>query len=314
MPAAPPQNAERTPHGGPRFRSRFGGLWTDLSNARQVLAGKLELGRLDGGQAELLNAWIEHGFVVIEDAVPHAVIDAVRSDIESAWRGDDDRNCAEYLVDGRIDVGACSPERRSSQIKLLNMHAVSKATRDAIFAPEVAGFLDLVFERPPLAMSTLAFERGTRQPLHQDTAFVGFSSPLEFAASWIALEDAVGVCGQLEYYVGSHRIDEIIFDNGERCMPAELHNEEAYPVYLQQQCQALGLERVQFAPRKGDALIWSADLVHGGSQRVDPGTTRRSLVTHYCPVDVDPSYFAQWKHSGRVRHAPGRYYAYYDRL
>jgi hypothetical protein len=68
---------------------------------------------------------------------------------------------------------------------------------------------------------------------------------------------------------------------------------------------------VRFAPRRGDVLIWSADLVHGGSSEMDPDSTRRSLVTHYCPVDREPEYFAFWKHSGRRRHDSGGYYCYY---
>lgn len=45
----------------------------------------------------------------------------------------------------------------------------------------------------------------------------------------------------------------------------------------------MGLEQKTFRPRKGDVLIWSADLVHGGSPVTDPSLTRKSLVGHYCP-------------------------------
>jgi hypothetical protein len=36
-----------------------------------------------------------------------------------------------------------------------------------------------------------------------------------------------------------------------------------------------------FFPRKGDALIWAANLLHGGSRQRDPNATRWSQVTHY---------------------------------
>ena len=51
----------------------------------------------------------------------------------------------------------------------------------------------------------------------------------------------------------------------------------------------MGLERRAFRPRKGDVLLWSADLAHGGSP-VKRNVTRRSIVTHYCPVDRNPIY------------------------
>jgi hypothetical protein len=37
-------------------------------------------------------------------------------------------------------------------------------------------------------------------------------------------------------------------------------------------------------------LLWHADLAHGGSSIVTPGVTRKSLVTHYCPIDCSPLY------------------------
>ena len=52
-----------------------------------------------------------------------------------------------------------------------------------------------------------------------------------------------------------------------------------------------GLPLQTFLPKKGDALIWSADLAHGGSQIGDPSLTRRSLVTHYTSASTKPYYF-----------------------
>jgi phytanoyl-CoA hydroxylase len=42
---------------------------------------------------------------------------------------------------------------------------------------------------------------------------------------------------------------------------------------------------------RGDVLIWSADLAHGGSAVTDPALTRNSLVGHLCPKTVEPFYF-----------------------
>ena len=57
---------------------------------------------------------------------------------------------------------------------------------------------------------------------------------------------------------------------------------------MQRQSEAAGCELVRFLPKKGDALIWHADLVHGGSPRTDRDLTRWSLVSHFCPLDVGP--------------------------
>jgi len=57
----------------------------------------------------------------------------------------------------------------------------------------------------------------------------------------------------------------------------------------------------RFLARKGDALIWAADLAHGGSPITDPRLTRRSLVTHYTPESTAPAYFRALPTEKRVR-------------
>ena len=45
--------------------------------------------------------------------------------------------------------------------------------------------------------------------------------------------------------------------------------------------RAGGLEPTYFHAKKGQALIWAANLLHGGSHQTDPTLTRWSQVTHY---------------------------------
>jgi hypothetical protein len=52
--------------------------------------------------------------------------------------------------------------------------------------------------------------------------------------------------------------------------PAEWH------ASLYENAQRMGLDEKTFVPSKGDVLIWSADLAHGGSPVSDPSLTRRS--------------------------------------
>ena len=43
---------------------------------------------------------------------------------------------------------------------------------------------------------------------------------------------------------------------------------------------------VPFLAKKGDVLIWHANLVHGGMPIEDKNTTRKSMVIHYYADDV----------------------------
>ena len=55
-------------------------------------------------------------------------------------------------------------------------------------------------------------------------------------------------------------------------------------------------------------LIWSADLFHGGAAEIREGLTRRSHVTHYCPVDRAPMYLYRNPSGKKHPHASGAYW------
>jgi phytanoyl-CoA hydroxylase len=295
---------------GPRYASRFGGLWPDLSNAGEVIQGKLELGMLTPQDAEHLSTWISDGCVVLEQAVPHDVIDRILGDVEDAWQGRWPSVRVEHQDGDEMKVSPIHAGLRGQRTKILDLNAVTTASIAATFAPAVRRFLGLLFERPALAFQSLVFEQGTAIPLHQDTAFVGVRSPLELCAAWIALEDIQPGTGELQYYLGSHRIEERLFDDSYKLMPIGFPSPELYLQSLHDRAQALGLELVKFRPRKGDVLIWHAELIHGGSPVRIPGSSRRSLISHYCPVDVEPGYFRYWEHSDIRRHDAGCYHCW----
>jgi len=41
-----------------------------------------------------------------------------------------------------------------------------------------------------------------------------------------------------------------------------------------------------FLPKKGDLLVWHANLLHGGEPIHDPSLTRKSMVIHFYAKDV----------------------------
>jgi phytanoyl-CoA hydroxylase len=281
------------PRVGARYRSRFGGLWTDLSNAKEVAEGKCALGWLSSAEAKLLADWIDQGFVVLPQAVPHDLIDRLDTDVDRVWAGTSrERAVVEYWEEGKLTIQKASPRFREERVKLLDLYGHLDTARQIVFSPAILRFLTLLFERPVVAFQSLYFRWGSQQDIHQDTAFVKVSSPMEFAASWIALEDIRPGSGELEYYVGSHQLDDYLFDQDQKWMPLPFDNAvyEGFIASLGRRSRERGLQRVRFLPKKGDVLIWSADLAHGGSKNPSPGVTRKSLVTHYCPANCEPIY------------------------
>jgi hypothetical protein len=287
----------------PRFRSRFGGLWTDLNIAPVLARGKHATGRISSEELVKLMSWIENGFVIIEGAVPIAAIDRLNEDIERAWSGAFDVRVEHWGPRGARFPRA-APELRGEVTKLLDLHACSQAARDVAFSPRVRGFVELVFERPAVAIQSLTFMQGSKQDMHQDTAYVPVSSPMEMCASWVALEDIQPNSGELEYYEGSHRMEEHLFEGRYKRMPPSSPEHASYLRSLHDKARRHGLKRSRFRPKKGDALVWAADLAHGGSPPERPGMSRRSFVTHYCPSDLSPLYLLEGRGT-RLRDASG---------
>ncbi len=293
----------------PGHFSRFGGLWTDRVDAEAVLARKRAAGEIDGDEETSLRSWKRDGYAVLRGAIAPDLADAIRAEVERIWELRDPRF--------QIELGGIrhpiDPALRGERYKLLDLYVHSDAARAAAFAPLIRRFLGLVFERDVLLFQSLLFERGSGQDVHQDTAYVVTSSPLEFAASWIALEDIRPGSGELCYYRGSHRLAETLFRSGARNWNRQRDGEEANRRYLEglrERARRENLELEVFRPHKGDALIWSADLAHGGSGIQDERLTRWSLVSHYCPRDVRPYYFSyKARHRATREHAPGALYS-----
>jgi phytanoyl-CoA dioxygenase PhyH len=278
----------------PTYRSDFGGLWTDRSDAAEEIERRLAAGSISATQAEQLRFWVDKGYIVLEGAVPVEAIDRFHDDIARAFEQGDER----LLIRTPENPHGYDPLKAGMstvKARVVDSFAYYDAARDLLFAEPIVDWLRLVFEDDPLLFQSLSFDRGSQQGMHQDTAYVVVSSPLELAASWIALEDIQEGSGELMYYEGSHKLPEYKFSGRyKHWNPGrdgdDQHNEWAR--LLNENAEKLGMPRKTFLPKKGDALIWSADLAHGGAPAENENLTRRSLVGHYCPRRVEPNWFS----------------------
>lgn len=147
----------------------------------------------------------------------------------------------------------------------------------------VLDLLSKLYGRRAFPFQTLNFPVGTQQDAHTDS--VHFSSlPERFMCGvWLAMEDISADAGPLLYYPGSHRWP--IVTNGligRRGFGGDLTSaQEPYGPAWNALSKAHDAQQEIFTPRKGQALIWCANLLHGGSQQKNPRLTRWSQVTHY---------------------------------
>ncbi|WP_287279543.1 MULTISPECIES: phytanoyl-CoA dioxygenase family protein [unclassified Okeania] len=151
-------------------------------------------------------------------------------------------------------------------------------------SPKIINLLKILYQREPIPFQTLNFKFGTQQSTHSDS--IHFSSmPARFMCGvWVALEDIDANNGPLHYYPGSHKLP--IFDLNDLGITGSYQNKpyDVYPIYeefLQSLIEHNGLKKVELYVKKGQALIWAANLLHGGSPVLDKNRTRYSQVTHY---------------------------------
>lgn len=147
----------------------------------------------------------------------------------------------------------------------------------------IMALLEKLYGRRPFPFQTLNFPVGTQQGAHSDS--VHFSSQPErfMCGVWLAMEDITEETGPLFYLPGTH-LWPIVTNAmiGRRGFGSELRSaQDPFAEAWKAMVDAAGVEQQTFLARKGQALIWCANLLHGGSKQTNPALTRWSQVTHY---------------------------------
>ncbi|ANI78453.1 phytanoyl-CoA dioxygenase family protein [Sphingobium sp. EP60837] len=225
---------------------------------------------LSSEEQEIATSLYERGYAVFDfpDADLDARIDRIKRNLAPRYgiNFDDPRN-DKTLGERRIQDAWVFDE---------DVHAIAANQM-------VLDLLSKLYGRRAFPFQTLNFPVGTQQDAHSDS--VHFSSlPERFMCGvWLAMEDISADAGPLFYYPGSHRWP--IMTNaliGRRGYGGDLHSaQDPYGPAWQALREAYGAREEIFLARKGQALIWCANLLHGGSRQADPQLTRWSQVTHY---------------------------------
>jgi ectoine hydroxylase-related dioxygenase (phytanoyl-CoA dioxygenase family) len=248
------------------------------------------------GQRQLFE---ENGLTIIDPQIDTATIDAVVSRI-----GND------VLGAGKPPAEAIHSNRPGSG-RVVDAWKFDASVRQIALAPAVLAALSDLYGRRPQPFQTLNFRIGTEQKIHADTVHFN-SEPSGFMCGvWLALEDIDEDNGALLYYPTSHKLPEFnlthVFADAKfaarrpapldrpyslsaikrrfRGLTPKYDMEKDYLLY-EEFIEAKLASMPNLRPalgtiKKGQALIWAANLLHGGSRQKDASRTRHSQVTHY---------------------------------
>ena len=163
--------------------------------------------------------------------------------------------------------------------RVFNGWKQSRAVRSIALAPRVMRLLRQLYGRKARPFQTLNFPIGTEQKVHSD--FIHFASdpPTYMCGVWVALEDIDLQNGPLVYYPGSHKLPQVSMETVAPGPGPEHYH--LYEDYIEKMIRDRGLTPHHAILKKGQALVWASNLLHGGSVHRDKGRTRHSQVTHY---------------------------------
>jgi hypothetical protein len=210
-------------------------------------------------------AYQRDGYLKFDASIPAEILDRVTSDLMSHFQRTQPGTPG-YPLTGRIP----------------DAFRFSSAVKQVVLFPRILQALEELYGRKPLPFQTLNFPVGTEQTVHSDTIHFNSQPAGWMCGVWLALEDIGPDCGPLVYYPGSHMLPEYTLqDVGVPAIPESYENYHHYEKFIADLIQEQGLQPHYATLRKGEALIWSANLLHGGSKRHDINRSRHSQVTHY---------------------------------
>src|SRR5258706_15285650 len=177
------------------YRSRFGGLWVDRSDAEAILARKLRDGEITPPDAEFLRHYIARGYVVFPRAVAADLVDEYLACFEAAWK----RPPPGIFAHSGGEVVPLSERLYDRVAKVSDLHYYFPRAAEIIFPEAVRRFLQQIYERPPVVFQSMSMRKGSEENLHIDTGPLTLTEPMALAAAWIALEDVQVGSGPFQY-------------------------------------------------------------------------------------------------------------------
>jgi len=154
--------------------------------------------------------------------------------------------------------------------------------------PKLIELLSSLLQGPAALFQSINFTMGSEQHTHSDSIHMTTYPLGGLLGVWIALEDIDEENGPLHYYPGSHKLPYYLNSDYDNEGSYFLLGDKDYTEYekmLEGKIIEHGIEKKIFKAKKGDLLIWHANLLHGGEPHINRSKTRKSMVFHYFNTD-----------------------------
>jgi ectoine hydroxylase len=237
--------------------------WLDQVSGVDELRSIKQFEMLDAQHKEWAEHWVKNGYLILPGLFENQEADLINGTIQ------------QLLDSGKVSF------RYGNKVMFANK--VSKVIQEASSKQELISVMEFLLGTKIIPFQTINFITGSEQKAHSDSVHMTTYPPGYLIAAWIALEDIGEGQGALFYYPGSHRFDYLMKDKFTSGDSPWLLGENAYKNYenaVEILISEKYIQPVPFHAKKGDVLIWHANLLHGGSAITQKGSTRKSMVVH----------------------------------
>jgi ectoine hydroxylase-related dioxygenase (phytanoyl-CoA dioxygenase family) len=216
--------------------------------------------------------FIDNGYLIIKNVINEKFVSSLVADFKKIVNSNEFKKNPKYF-------------HYNASPRIIEGWKKSKYIKKLCFQKKVISFLNFIYGRKPVPISTINFLKGTEQPLHSDYVHFASSPDLYLAGAWYALEKVDGTNGPLTICPKSHKLSIVDFTDLNLKIPKSTNELKAnytiYEQYLEKVIKEKKLKKKKIYLKKGDVLIWAANLLHGGSKIRKKNKTRLSQVIHY---------------------------------
>lgn len=215
----------------------------------------------------------ENGYVIIDLDLDDEFIEEIIKDMYNGVERENVKVQAEFYT-------------YSKSPRIFEEWRVSENIKDLCLNQKLIKTLEFLYNKKTFPFSTINFIKGSNQPLHSDAIHFHTIPQLWMSGVWVALEDTNEENGTLNIVPGSHKWEIIDYDTLQLPHPDTIENGEMenYRIYEEVVNTLIQSKNGVIKPislKKGQALIWAANLLHGGMKIKNENSTRLTQAIHY---------------------------------